>query len=139
MPNPTTNKSSQLRAIKDKSAPTKKERIPPLPSSLDPSYKAEWTGIVKHLMSRDAWVPQKGTLVETYLINLQAMRQAQDRMTADGGPISESGKPHPASAIIARHSGFLTKIGGQLGLGQEALKPSTPSASAKPAKSTWSA
>ncbi len=138
MPNPTTSKRSQITAVQTKSAPKKAERIPPLPKTLDPAYKTEWQGIIRHLMAQDAWLPQKASMVEVYLVNLQAMRQAQDRMTADGGVITADGKMHPSSQVIARHSGFLTKLGPQLGLGRENLI-AAPATKPTAAKSTWSA
>ena len=139
MPNPTTSKRSQIKAVQTKSQPKKAERVPPLPKTLDPSYRAEWAAIIRHMRDNDAWVPQKASMVETYLVNLQAMRDAQDRMQADGGVITPDGKVHPASAAIARHSGFLTKLGPQLGLGRDNLiaNPNRPTTKAK--ASAWGA
>ena len=138
MPNISTSKRSQLTAVQAKSEAKAANRTLSLPKSLDSTMRAEWTAIIKYMKAADAWHPQKASMLETYLVNLQAMRQAQDRMTADGGVIMPDGKVHPASAAIARHSGFLTKLGPQLGLGRDNLIPSTaPKTTAKAKASTW--
>ncbi len=111
-----------------------------MPVSLNPAYWAEWDGIIRHLHAHDAWTEQKASVVETYLVNLQALRSAQTRMTLDGGPIGPDGKAHVASAIIARHTGTLTKLAGLLGLGKEklaAIEKDKPTQ--KPGNSVWQA
>jgi len=140
MPNPMTAQKSKITAINADKRKSTPKRIPPVPKSLGPAYKTEWQGIIKHLQDHDAWLPQKTSLIEAYLFNLMAMRQAQQVMADDGGIITPDGKPHPASAIISRHSGYVTKLAGQLGLGLENLKPNKPAQPSKPkTKSTWTA
>ncbi len=141
MPNPTTDTGSKLRAVSDNPERTaaKSIKLPPLPKSLSPTLKKEWQAIIKHMQAQDAWVPEKSSMVEVYLVNLQALREAQDRMTADGGVITPAGKVHPSSAVIARHSGFLTKLGPQLGLGRENLIASPAATAKKPKTSNWGA
>ncbi len=107
-----------------------------MPKSLPSEYRTEWRALVQHLRDIDAWLPQKSGLVESYLINLQAIRTAQAVMAADGG-ILAGGKPHPASPIITRHMGILTKLAGQLGLGKEKLTPNAPAKSAAASPSHW--
>lgn len=142
MPNPLTNEPTKIAAISDKVAPMRPEPMPPLPKSLPASLRGEWRKLIQHLRDAGIWVPQRAGMVEAYLLNLTAIREAQAVMTRDGG-ILATGKVHPASAIISRHSGVLTKLGAQMGLGSpkasdmpNATKPATAPAKAKKA---WTA
>ena len=136
MPNPATSKGTKLTAIQSKILETKTNRVPPLPSSLPASFKAEWQALVRHMQSLDSWVPQKAGLVESYLINLQAVRDAQAIMQADGG-ILAGGRPHPASPIIVRHTATLNKLAEQLGLGKGKLTANPTSKTAPKASLLW--
>ncbi len=138
MPNPTTNKASQLKAVQTETASSKSVSIPPLPKSLPTSYKAEWRALVQHMRDNDIWVPQKAGLVETYLMNLRAIREAEAFMQAQG-TIMKDGKQNPASAVLVRHSATLNKLAEQLALGRGKVTPTAQTTTAKPAKSTWSA
>lgn len=135
MVRPTTDHKSKLTAIsgnKDAPAP-----IPPMPANLPKSYEPEWRGIIEHLQAHDAWVPEKASVVEIYLLNVKAVREAQLMMDLSGG-ILAGGKVHPSSAIIARHTGTATKLAAALGLGATKLQASKSSTPAKPTGSTWS-
>lgn len=140
MPKMMTESGTKLTAVQSDSSKSAASHVQPLPSSIEPALKTEWTRIIRYLMGQDAWIPEKGTLVETYLLNISIVREAQARMVADGGVITERGTTHPSSTVIARHSGYITKIAPQLGLGREALvaiKPPVKTTKSKP--STWSA
>ncbi len=139
MPNPTTSEKSQLTAIQNQTAETAPFETPIMPESLNPAYWAEWDGLIRHLHRQEAWTPEKASVVETYIINLAAIRSAQMRMTLDGGPIGPDGKQHPASAIIVRHSGALNKLGEQLGLGKGKLLPVKKDEPQNPGNSVWKA
>ncbi|WP_209599400.1 P27 family phage terminase small subunit [Ruegeria sp. HKCCSP351] len=139
MPNPTTSEKSQLTAIQNQTAETVPFEVPIMPESLNPAYWAEWDGLIRHLHRQEAWTPEKASVVETYIINLAAIRSAQMRMTLDGGPIGPDGKQHPASAIIVRHSGALNKLGEQLGLGKGKLLPVKKDEPQTPGNSVWQA
>ena len=76
MPNPVTAKKSRLAAIQSKSE-AKTSPLPPLPKSLPKEYRNEWRALVQHLRDNEIWVPQKSGLVEAYLMNLKAVREAE--------------------------------------------------------------
>ncbi|WP_433988657.1 hypothetical protein SuNHUV7_22360 (plasmid) [Pseudoseohaeicola sp. NH-UV-7] len=138
MPNPITSEKSQLTAIQTKPDQGRSKPLPPLPKSLRKEYAAEWKSMIQHLRNIDAWVPQKAGIVETYFLNLMAVRDAQAAMTASGGIVMPDGRIHPSSAIIARHSATVNKLGEQLGLGKGKLIPNAPPKS-NPASKVWSA
>ncbi len=138
MPNPTSSSGSKLSAISGNASQTIL-KAPPLPKSLPAHYKREWQALIRHLMGQNAWLPEKASVVEIFLLNVRLIRDAQERMDADGGLITPEGKTHPGSALIARHTGTATKLAAALGLGKDKLAAVTPSKPAKPAASTWSA
>lgn len=92
---------------------------------------------MQHLRDNEIWVPQKSGLVEAYLMNLKAVREAEASLQ-EHGVIMEGAKQNPASAVLVRHTATLNKLAEQLALGKGKVAPTAPAKSAKPVASTWS-
>ncbi|WP_181893036.1 P27 family phage terminase small subunit [Falsiruegeria mediterranea] len=132
MPNPTTSKRSQLAAIQTE---TRQLSVPSLPNSLPATYADEWRAIIQHMHKLEIWVPEKSGLVESYLLNLLAVREAQ-RFLAGGGVIMPDGKQNPASVVLVRHTATVNKLAEQLGLGKGKVAI-TSSATPASTSSAW--
>ena len=118
MPIQTTKSPSKLAAIRStKDNPP--EIFPDLPATLPIMMEPIWQDIIRHMRGLNMWVPEKSSVLEQYLLNLHTVRQAYERMQADGGPITLDGKPHPSSQIIGRHTATSLKCCLLLGLGKE--------------------
>ena len=138
MPNPTTAKKSRLTAIQPKPDANTRIGIPVMPNTLPSSYRAEWRALVSHMRENEIWVPQKAGLVEAFLMNLSAVREAEAYMQAHG-VIMADGKQNPASAVLVRHTATLNKLAEQLALGKCKVAPNAPIKPAATKASTWSA
>ncbi|WP_412554510.1 P27 family phage terminase small subunit [Shimia sp. MIT1388] len=136
MPITRTDEKTRITTLQTVSE-SKHRAPPPLPPSLPQSYEREWNAIITHMQDQGIWVPQKSGLVEAYLFNMMAARQAQDSIKEHGALFS-NGRQNPASAVLVRHSASLNKICEQLGLGKgKVAAPATPAESAEPKSSNW--
>ena len=116
-----TSKKTKLSAITGSgtgASPKTPERLPNMPTSLPHAYKHEWQALVTHMRANDIWVPQKAGLIEAYLMNLKAVREAEAFMQ-EHGVIMDGGKPNPASAVLVRHTATLNKLAEQPVVGHE--------------------
>ena len=117
MPISDIKKGSRLVAL-DGTKANAPVTYPPLPPILPPEMQGDWESLISHLRAMDMWVVEKASVCENYLLNMHAMRQAYTAMQRDGGPISDDGRAHQASGVIARHSAAAQKCAIFLGLGQ---------------------
>jgi phage terminase small subunit len=107
-----TNHRSQLAVIRAKAKP-KAPKTPDFPDSLPPEMEKEWKALIAVLIRSNKWVNERAAMLESYLINISAIRMAQRQMALDGGPIV-AGRVHPASAIISRHTVSAAKVAAAL-------------------------
>ena len=99
-----TNKPSQLKVVETSKARAKPRfKVPPLPKSLKPEMRTEFSDIVRHLHERKVWHDTKSSQVENYLLSVQGLRTAQAVLDEDGY-FTDDGKPHPATLLFSKFS-----------------------------------
>lgn len=134
MPKALTENGTNLRSIgADQTAP--RPTYPKMPRSLPAHMLKEWKDLIAYLRQQETYDERKLGLVEAYLGNLNAVRQASKALD-DYGLILDTGKENPASTLLSRHTAMLTKCATLLGL-TAALKVQ-PQAAAPKGGSAWS-
>lgn len=92
---------------------------PPIPESIPAEMADQWEAIVGDMVRRKLLAASMLGLVETYVLALFGVRQAQDAFTKHGAlVVDEAGtlKRNPAQGLLFRSQAVVTRLGAELGL-----------------------
>jgi len=131
-----TKNASKLRAVANAVEKARRKRLPPMPPSLPADMRPDFKVLVATMMDAGTWHEVRMPQVEMLLVNVAAVRAAQEAINRDGAFLmTDTGelKPHPGSVMISKASSSISTASRLLGLNVNSSEPLAKAAKAESA------